>query len=137
MVVENKVYNVTNFVKIHPGGKIITQYAGMDATDVFYAFHGHDESFPGWESLSRYQVGELDEPLKLAPHIEDFRKLRTELIQDGYFEPDYLWYFVIFSIIMAFYAFGIALLWWLPHTWFTIILSGMFDGIITSKTSLT
>ena len=34
-VVEGKVYNVTNFIKLHPGGKKILRAAGIDGTDIF------------------------------------------------------------------------------------------------------
>lgn len=95
MVVENKVYDVSKFVKYHPGGKVITQYAGGDATDPFYAFHGHNDTFPAWQKLPAFLVGELEKPIESPPHIEDFRKLRKDLIDKGYFDPNYLWYLMI------------------------------------------
>jgi len=40
IVVNNKVYDVTKFLKAHPGGeKIITDLAGQDCTEQFYAYH--------------------------------------------------------------------------------------------------
>eukprot|EP00349_Pseudokeronopsis_sp_Brazil_P009120 CAMPEP_0202955944 /NCGR_PEP_ID=MMETSP1396-20130829/478_1 /ASSEMBLY_ACC=CAM_ASM_000872 /TAXON_ID= /ORGANISM="Pseudokeronopsis sp., Strain Brazil" /LENGTH=104 /DNA_ID=CAMNT_0049672725 /DNA_START=247 /DNA_END=561 /DNA_ORIENTATION=+ len=38
-VVEGKVYNLTNFIKLHPGGKKIMRAAGIDGTDIFNQFH--------------------------------------------------------------------------------------------------
>lgn len=43
IIVDNKVYDVSKFAKMHPGGKgIILDYAGKDATEAFYQFHRHD-----------------------------------------------------------------------------------------------
>lgn len=39
IVIKNRVYDVTDFAKIHPAGDIILTAAGQDATDVFAAFH--------------------------------------------------------------------------------------------------
>lgn len=42
IVFENDVYDVTHFVNEHPGGKIIFDAAGKDATQMFYDV-GHSE----------------------------------------------------------------------------------------------
>lgn len=34
-VVDKRVYNITNFVKMHPGGKKILNAAGIDGTEIF------------------------------------------------------------------------------------------------------
>jgi len=40
IVVNDKVFDVTSFQKIHPGGKQpLIEYAGKDATEVFYSLH--------------------------------------------------------------------------------------------------
>jgi len=40
IVVDNKVFDVTKFSQLHPGGKgVIYDVAGKDATEVFYSFH--------------------------------------------------------------------------------------------------
>lgn len=43
VVVGGKVFDVSKFARMHPGGKgILLEYAGKDATQVFYQFHRHD-----------------------------------------------------------------------------------------------
>ncbi|KAK1159756.1 acyl-CoA (8-3)-desaturase [Acipenser oxyrinchus oxyrinchus] len=40
LVIDRKVYNISEFCKRHPGGvRVISHYAGQDATDAFTAFH--------------------------------------------------------------------------------------------------
>nr|XP_006111808.1 fatty acid desaturase 2 isoform X3 [Pelodiscus sinensis] len=40
LVIERKVYNITKWAARHPGGlRVISHYAGEDATDAFQAFH--------------------------------------------------------------------------------------------------
>lgn len=36
--VEGKVYNITNFIKLHPGGKKILRAMGVDGTQIFRKF---------------------------------------------------------------------------------------------------
>ncbi|XP_047339381.1 delta(8)-fatty-acid desaturase-like [Impatiens glandulifera] len=81
--IQGKVYNVTEWSKIHPGGDIpLLNLSGQDATDAFIAFHPTtvwhrlDNLFTGFH-LQDYQVNELS---------KDYRKLATEFTKSGMFE---------------------------------------------------
>lgn len=50
-----QVYDVTGWTSLHPGGQIITMYAGKDATDVFASFHAASS----WAHLKQFCVGKL------------------------------------------------------------------------------
>jgi len=39
LMIDGKAYDISNWISKHPGGDVILSYAGMDATDVFGAFH--------------------------------------------------------------------------------------------------
>lgn len=43
MIIDSKVYDVTDFVDAHPGGEaVLRQVAGTDATQAFYNLHRHE-----------------------------------------------------------------------------------------------
>lgn len=57
IIVCDKVYDVTNFTREHPGGlDVIMEYAGSDAT---MAFMDKGHSKDAWMILSGYYIGEL------------------------------------------------------------------------------
>ena len=58
MVLENKVYDFTDFAPIHPGGPgYLTMNAGMDATDPFQAVH---YGVYARAETAEYYIGDLD-----------------------------------------------------------------------------
>jgi hypothetical protein len=40
LIISGQVYDVTNFIPIHPGGNAIVPYCGTDATTIFDSIHG-------------------------------------------------------------------------------------------------
>ena len=44
MIINNKVYNVTDFINKHPGGRVIANYCGGEATEAFKTKGGKGES---------------------------------------------------------------------------------------------
>lgn len=51
-----QVYDVSDFVQRHPGGRVIMTYAGRDATDVFSSFHAASS----WALLKHMCIGALE-----------------------------------------------------------------------------
>ena len=63
IIVDDGVYDITNFIEEHPGGaKILKRVAGKDATKQFWKYHGKSV-------LEKYgaklKVGTLSETAKL------------------------------------------------------------------------
>uniref|UniRef100_A0A0B6Y3E5 Cytochrome b5 n=1 Tax=Arion vulgaris TaxID=1028688 RepID=A0A0B6Y3E5_9EUPU len=57
MVINNKVYDVTRFLRVHPGGDdIMLEYGGHDATSAFID-KGH--SLDACDMLSEYLIGNV------------------------------------------------------------------------------
>ncbi|KAL3622182.1 Delta 8 Fatty Acid Desaturase [Castilleja foliolosa] len=81
--IQGKVYNVTDWSKIHPGGDVpLLNLAGQDVTDAFIAFH------PGtaWKYLDRYFTGYHLEDFHVSEISRDYRNLFNHLVRSGTFE---------------------------------------------------
>jgi len=66
IIVNGKVYDVTKFAKLHPGGKgVLEGVAGTDCTKQFYALHQH-------EVLQKY------ESKLLIGHVEGVTSLKIQ-----------------------------------------------------------
>ncbi|KAG8563757.1 hypothetical protein GDO81_016194 [Engystomops pustulosus] len=106
LVVERKVYNITDWVKRHPGGiRVISHYAGEDATDAFVAFHP-DPNFVR-KFLKPLYVGELaeNEPSqdrgKNAQQVEDFQKLRKTAEEMNLFNGSWVFFGLYLAHILV------------------------------------
>jgi len=60
--------------------------ASQDATDVFAAFH----SPVSWKWLQPLQIGFVSQEVPAV--LQDFRRLRSEMLADGLFESSKLYY---------------------------------------------
>jgi cytochrome b involved in lipid metabolism len=57
MIVNDKVYDLTDFNEYHPGGhEIMLEYAGSDATN---AFNEKPHTIDAADMLEKYLIGEL------------------------------------------------------------------------------
>jgi delta8-fatty-acid desaturase len=83
IAIQGKVYNVTNWAKIHPGGDIpLLNMAGQDVTDAFIAFH------PGsaWQYLDKFFTGYYIQDYKISEVSKDYRRIASEIAKAGLFE---------------------------------------------------
>ena len=62
IVLYGNVYNVTDYVKMHPGGDVIMQGAGKDATDLFIQ-QGHQAD--AFQFMEKYKIGILESNNKI------------------------------------------------------------------------
>uniref|UniRef100_A0A7S0XK19 Cytochrome b5 heme-binding domain-containing protein n=1 Tax=Mantoniella antarctica TaxID=81844 RepID=A0A7S0XK19_9CHLO len=130
VTVADKVYDISQWVRRHPGGSmVLLQYAGRDITDAFRAYHGPVGKAP--KTLASYYVGELvdadhdasdatsdaDETSstssasaststsaseELPSHVAAFRELVAGL--EGEFKTDYVHYIKLGACLAAVFA---------------------------------
>ncbi|NXL56361.1 FADS1 desaturase, partial [Chordeiles acutipennis] len=129
LVIDRKVYDVSKFSKLHPGGsRVISHYAGQDATDAFVAFH-NDKSLVK-KYLKCLLIGELapDQPSfesnKKKSLLEDFRELRCTMEKMGLLRPNYIFFLLIFLHLLVLDAAS-----WLTVWYFGISLVPFLVGI--------
>ncbi|KAH6565298.1 hypothetical protein BASA50_008945 [Batrachochytrium salamandrivorans] len=88
IIVHHKVYNLTKWVKFHPGGDLAVRHmSGKDATDAMIAFHP-PEVFTN--RLPNFCIGELAPECRITSPISiNYRRLETKLHEAGLFTTDY------------------------------------------------
>ncbi|KAJ6811783.1 delta(8)-fatty-acid desaturase 2-like [Iris pallida] len=102
--INGKVYNVTEWVKDHPGGEIpLLNLAGQDATDAFIAYHPAS----AWAHLDRFYIGQFAD-YKVSPVSKDYRRLNAEFSKLGLFEKK--GHGVLLSLIFVFALFSVSIL---------------------------
>ncbi|XP_062403030.1 acyl-CoA 6-desaturase [Sardina pilchardus] len=122
LVINRKVYNISDWVKRHPGGiRVISHYAGEDATDAFVAFHP-DTKF-AQKYLKALQIGELaaTEPSqdrqKKERLVSEFRDLREDLERQGLFRADPVFFSVCLGHILLLELLALLLVWTAGTGW--------------------
>ena len=57
IIINNKVYNITNYLTMHPGGKkILLQCAGKDVTEYFKDIRHSNKAY---KQLENYYIGNI------------------------------------------------------------------------------
>ncbi|XP_030645881.1 acyl-CoA 6-desaturase [Chanos chanos] len=133
LVIERKVYNISEWAKRHPGGlRIIGHYAGEDATDAFTAFHP-DLTFVR-KYLRPLLLGELadTEPgqdrEKNASVVQDFRALREKVEKMGLFKPQPLFFFLYLGHILLLEALALWMVWTWGTGWINTLVVSVLLG---------
>nr|AFZ87278.1 delta-6 fatty acyl desaturase [Lateolabrax japonicus] len=122
LVIDRKVYNITQWAKRHPGGlRVISHYSGEDATEAFTAFHP-DLKFVQ-KFLKPLQIGELaaTEPnqdrSKNAAIIQDFQTLRAQLESKGLFRAQPLFFCLHLAHILLLETLAWLIIWFWGNGW--------------------
>ncbi|XP_064169835.1 acyl-CoA 6-desaturase [Anguilla rostrata] len=127
LVIDRKVYNITDWVKRHPGGvRVISHYAGEDATDAFAAFHPEPDFVRKF--LKPLLIGELatSEPNqdrdKNSVLTQAFRELREEVEREGLFRTQPLFFCLHLGHILLLEALAYLLIWVYGTGWLQTLL---------------
>jgi len=128
LIVDDKIYNITNFKKKHPGGRVISFYKGQDATDPVRAFH------PDTPRLEKYMkpllIGTLSEKSykDITPLVKDFRELREEFMKEGKFKSSPLFYWMQIFQVVFLELLGVLIIWKMGNSWLSILLASLVLG---------
>eukprot|EP00808_Paulinella_micropora_P019234 g67822.t1 len=98
ITVNGKTYDLTKWAPEHPGGALIRQYHGRDATAVFNAMHGEDAKArlakmkPLAENSEKMKEFLPQEACQRSVDIlDDFAAFKRQLIDEGYFTCNPFW----------------------------------------------
>ncbi|GFP90122.1 delta(8)-fatty-acid desaturase 2 [Phtheirospermum japonicum] len=81
--IQGKVYDVSEWVKTHPGGELpLLNLAGQDATDAFVAFH----QGAAWQFLDKHFNGLHLKDYSVSETSKDYRKLVYEFTKMGLYQ---------------------------------------------------
>jgi cytochrome b involved in lipid metabolism len=66
IIYQGDVYDITEFIPLHPGGAILTHYLGQDVEQVWKngGFARHLEDNTAHSILSKYKIGKLKKPVE-------------------------------------------------------------------------
>ncbi|KAM4734409.1 LOW QUALITY PROTEIN: acyl-CoA Delta-4 desaturase-like [Anableps anableps] len=122
LVINRKVYNITQWAKRHPGGsQVIGHYAGEDATEAFTAFHP-DQKFVQ-KFLKPLLIGELaateasHDGNKNVAIIQDFETLRAQVEKEGLFRAKPLFFCLHLGHILLLEALAWLMVWYWGTSW--------------------
>ncbi|XP_020662644.3 acyl-CoA (8-3)-desaturase-like [Pogona vitticeps] len=122
LVINRKVYDVSQFFRRHPGGmSVISHYAGQDATDAFTAFH-KDEALVR-KYMSSLLIGELApdqpscEPTKNEMLIHDFRELHSTVKRMGLLKTSFPFFIFMFLHAFLLDVASWLIIWYFGNSW--------------------
>ncbi|VFQ84723.1 unnamed protein product [Cuscuta campestris] len=99
--VHGKVYDVSDWVKTHPGGSLpLTTLAGQDVTDSFVAYHPPS----AWTHLSNYFNGFYLRDHSVSDVSSDYRKLVSDFTKIGLFDEKGHGVLISLSLISLIFA---------------------------------
>lgn len=97
LAIDGKWYDVTSFIPHHPGGDIISEFIGKDATDVFFA--NHPQAF---ELLKhRKPVGDYISKKPPSKAMQEYRNLLKYFAENDFYYPSKAWLLEKWSLNVA------------------------------------
>ncbi|XP_064404994.1 acyl-CoA 6-desaturase-like [Halichondria panicea] len=124
IILEGEVYNVTPWLKKHPGGaRVVLHYGGEDATIAWTSFHNDLNQVKKY--LTAFHIGTLQDG-KMTEIDKDFLKLRSSLKEKGFFKPSVPFFIAHFLHIYFFFFATWGVLWYFGNTWATWLIAAVF-----------
>jgi len=83
IAIDGKIYNVSKWAKLHPGGEFpLLSFAGLEVTEAFLAFHPPT----AYNCLNTFFTGSYLCDYAVSDVSRDYRNLLSELTEMGFFE---------------------------------------------------
>ena len=125
MIINGVVYDVSGFIKRHPGGSVIKFQLGSDASDSYNNFHMRSKK-------ANKMLGSLPQRPVDASYAKDalsvdFEILRSQLLAEGYFQPNLRHVVYRIAEVALMYWAGIQLIW-AGWWWLGVIIAGIAQG---------
>nr|XP_054755277.1 acyl-CoA 6-desaturase-like [Lytechinus pictus] len=133
LVVDNQVYDITQWSKRHPGGfKVITHYAGQDGSEAFTAFH-NDEQYVR-KFMKSIHIGQIvKDQIEQKEVVKDFAELRETAEKMGLFNANFLFFFLHMSHIVGLEILSYIVMRTFGVTWLTFIACVMMHGTLQAQ----
>jgi len=124
VIVDGKAYDVTSWVDKHPGGDhLLLSHAGMDATDIFDAFHDPNS----YKILKAFYIGDVSDVV-VPETTKAHRLLRKKLEEDNLYEANYLYYVFKFVSTVSLVAASVFVVSYFSSSW-RILIGGILMGL--------
>ncbi|XP_026538382.1 fatty acid desaturase 1-like isoform X1 [Notechis scutatus] len=127
LVIDRKVYDVSQFYLQHPGGfRLIRHYSGQDATDAFTAFHKDKDLVKKY--LNFLLIGELApdqpccEPTKNEMLVKDFHELHATVEKMGLFKSRFSFFAWMFLHAFILDIASWSTIWYFGKSWTPFLL---------------
>jgi fatty acid desaturase len=129
LLIDGQMYDITSFIKKHPGGRVLTFYEGTDASEAYNEFHMRSKKANKFLKALPSRPAEKDpnEDAKETALIKDFQELREEFRKEGMFEPDKNHVYLRLAEVAAMHVVGFCLLY-SGYYWGGLSLLGLASG---------
>ncbi len=124
--IDGNLYDITAFIKHHPGGDIMKKFISKDATAVFKAFNHKKEWLEKLQIVDTYK-------LSLDPIDQDFLELGKKFKEMGFFKGDKWFFFIKSALVLSFLGITFYLFSKFDHVFFHIL--GSFFLFLTWQQS--
>ena len=98
LIIEDKIYDISDFWRKHPGGNVINYYDKLDATEAFYTFHAKSKK-------AHLMLKSLPMKETTLDTKHDFTNILKKWKAEGLYDTNYyefiIWGFVVFIITIA------------------------------------
>mmetsp|Transcript_15241 Transcript_15241/g.20122 ORF Transcript_15241/g.20122 Transcript_15241/m.20122 type:complete len:428 (+) Transcript_15241:38-1321(+) len=118
ILIDGKWYDISNFSKKHPGGRVITYYAGQNASEAYHEFHSRSKSADKYLKSIPSRPAEQESSDAL---VRDFNELRDQLEKEGFFKPSIPHVMMRLTEIVAMHALGF---------WMILAQGWVFAGLV-------